>query len=311
MRRVPAAPPPSSRAGFLYAVAAYGLWGILPLYFLLLLPSGAFEVVSFRILMSLVFCALLITVTRGWRRFGDLVRDRRTVLFMALAGVAIYVNWQVYIFAALNGHVIEGSLGYFINPIVTVLLGVLVLREKVRAAQWVALGIAVVAILVIVVGYGSVPWIALVLAFSFGVYGLLKRVVGPKVDAVGGLTLETAWLTPVAIVQLVLVSAIGGGIQFGQHGPWHVVALLLAGVATTVPLLLFASGARRIPLVALGMTQFLAPVLQFLVGWLVLKEAMPAERWIGFGLVWVALVVLMTDMILAARPPRRASLERV
>ncbi len=308
---MPSAPPPQSRTGLLYAVAAYGLWGILPLYFLLLLPSGAFEVVAFRILMSLVFCGLLLTLTRGWRRFGDLLRDRRTVLFMGLAAVAIYANWQVYIFAALNGHVIEGSLGYFINPIVTVLLGVLVLREKVRPAQWIALGIAFVAILVIVIGYGSVPWIALVLAFSFGAYGLIKRVAGPKVDAVGGLTLETAWLTPVAIVQLVLVATIGGGVEFGRHGLLHTVAMLLAGVATTVPLLLFASGARRIPLVALGMTQFLAPVLQFLVGWLVLKEAMPTERWIGFALVWLALAVLMADMIIAARPPRRASLERI
>jgi chloramphenicol-sensitive protein RarD len=311
VNQVRPAPPLQSRSGFVYAVAAYGLWGILPLYFLLLLPAGAFEVVAFRILMSLIFCALLITVTRGWSRFGELLRDRRTVLFMALAGVAIYVNWQVYIFAALNGHVLEGSLGYFINPIVTVLLGVLVLREKVRPAQWAALAIAFVAILVIVIGYGSVPWIALVLAFSFGAYGLIKRVVGRSVDAVGGLTLETAWLTPVAILQLVLVATIGGGLQFGQHGPWHMVALLLAGVATTVPLLLFASGARRIPLVALGMTQFLAPVLQFLLGWLVLGESMPPERWIGFALVWVSLVVLMTDMIVAARPPRRASLERV
>lgn len=308
---MPSAPPPQSRTGLLYAVAAYGLWGILPLYFLLLLPSGAFEVVAFRILMSLVFCGLLLTLTRGWRRFGDLLRDRRTVVFMGLAAVAIYANWQIYIFATLNGHVLEASLGYFINPIVTVLLGVLVLREKVRPAQWVALGIAFVAILVIVIGYGSVPWIALVLAFSFGAYGLIKRVAGPKVDAVGGLTLETAWLTPVAIVQLVLVATIGGGVEFGRHGVLHTVAMLLAGVATTVPLLLFASGARRIPLVALGMTQFLAPVLQFLVGWLVLKEAMPTERWIGFALVWLALAVLMADMIIAARPPRRASLERV
>lgn len=308
---MPPAPPLQSRSGLLYAIAAYALWGILPLYFLLLLPSGAFEVVALRILMSLVFCALLLTVTRGWQRFGALLQDRRTVLFMALASVAIYINWQVYIFAALNGHVLEGSLGYFINPIVTVLLGVLVLREKVRPGQWIALGIACVAIVVIVVGYGSFPWIALVLAFSFGAYGLIKRIVGPKVDAVGGLTLETAWLAPVAVVQLVLVATIGGGLEVGQHGPLHTGTMLLAGVATTVPLLLFASGARRIPLVALGMTQFLAPILQFLLGWLVLNEAMPPERWIGFGLVWVALVVLMTDMIVAARPPRRATLERV
>jgi len=308
---VPPAPPPQSSTGFLYAVAAYVLWGVLPLYFLLLLPAGAFEVVAFRILMSLAVCVLLLAVTRGWARFLAILRDRRTMLLMALAAVAIYVNWQVYVFAALDGHVIEASLGYFINPIVTVLLGVLVLRERVRPLQWVALGVATAAIVVIVVGYGAFPWVALVLAFTFGFYGLLKRIVGPRVDALGGLTIETAWLAPLAVVQLVLVGTVGGGLEFGQNGAWHAIALLGAGVATTVPLLLFAAGARRIPLVALGMTQFLAPVLQFLIGWLLLGEAMPLERWIGFALVWIALIVLTTDMVVSARPPRRASLERV
>jgi len=256
-------------------------------------------------------CVLLLAVTRGWARFLAILRDRRTMLLMALAAVAIYVNWQVYVFAALDGHVIEASLGYFINPIVTVLLGVLVLRERVRPLQWVALGVATAAIVVIVVGYGAFPWVALVLAFTFGFYGLLKRIVGPRVDALGGLTIETAWLAPLAVVQLVLVGTVGGGLEFGQNGAWHAIALLGAGVATTVPLLLFAAGARRIPLVALGMTQFLAPVLQFLIGWLLLGEAMPLERWIGFALVWIALIVLTTDMVVSARPPRRASLERV
>lgn len=305
------APPPQSRTGLLYAVGAYLLWGVLPLYFLLLLPAGPWEVVAFRVLMSLAFCTLLLTVTRGWSRVVTLVRDRRTMLFMALAAIAIYANWQVYVIAALSGHIIEASLGYFINPIVTVLLGVIVLREKVRTAQWVALAIAAVAILVIVLGYGSVPWMALALAFSFGFYGLIKRVVGPKVDAVSGLTVETAWLAPVAAVILVVVGVAGGGIQFGSNGPVHAVGMICAGVVTTVPLLLFAAGARRIPLVALGMTQFLAPFAQFLIGWLVLEEAMPPERWIGFALVWVALVVLTVDMVISSRPPRRASLERV
>jgi chloramphenicol-sensitive protein RarD len=308
---VPTAPPPQSRWGILYAIAAYGIWGGFPLYFVALAPASAFEVVAFRILMSLVLCALLIAITRGWGRFAALLRDRRTALLMLVAAAAIYLNWLVYIFAALTGHVIEASLGYFINPLVTVLLGVIVLREKVRPAQWVALGIALVAIVVIVVGYGAFPWIALVLASTFAVYGLVKRVVGPRVDALGGLTLETAWLAPLAVVQLVVVGAVGGGLAFGAHGAGHTVAMLAAGVVTTVPLLLFAAGARRIPLVALGMAQFLTPVLQFLVGWLVLHEAMPLERWIGFTLVWIALVVLMTDMIIASRPPRRASLERL
>jgi chloramphenicol-sensitive protein RarD len=308
---VPPAPPPQGRVGLLYAIGAYTLWGILPLYFILLKPATAFEIVPFRILMSLLFCALLLTLTRAWVPFRALLRDRRTLLLMAGAAVAIYINWQVYVLAALEGHIIEASLGYFINPIVTVLLGVIVLREKVRLAQWIALGVAFAAILVIAIGYGSVPWIALALAFSFGAYGLIKRVVGKTVDAVGGLTLETAWLAPIAVVQLVLVATFGGGLEFGQNGPALTVAMLFAGVVTTVPLLLFAAGARRIPLVVLGMTQFLAPLMQFVFGWLVLQEAMPLERWIGFGLVWVALVVLMTDMIVAARPPRRASLEPV
>jgi chloramphenicol-sensitive protein RarD len=308
---VPTAPPPQSRWGILFAVAAYAIWGAFPLYFIALAPASAIEVVAFRILMSLALCALLIAITRGWGRFTTLLRDRRTSLLMLVAAVAIYLNWLVYIFAALTGHVIEASLGYFINPLVTVLLGVIVLRERVRPAQWAALAIALVAIVVIVVGYGAFPWIAVVLAVTFAAYGLVKRIVGPRVDALGGLTLETAWLAPLAVAQLVLVVALGGGLAFGQHGLGHTLAMLAAGVVTTVPLLLFAAGARRIPLVALGMAQFLTPVLQFLVGWLLLDEAMPLERWVGFGLVWVALVVLMTDMIVASRPPRRASLERV
>lgn len=304
----PAASP--NRAGVLYAAAAYLLWGGFPLYFYLLAPATPFEVVAFRILMSLALCLVLVTATRGWRRMLALLRDRRSALLMLAAAAAIYVNWLVYILASLTGHIIEGSLGYFINPLVTVLLGVLVLREKVRIAQWVALGIAGVAIGVIVVGYGSFPWIALVLAFSFAAYGLIKRIVGPRVDALAGLTLETAWLAPVAVAQVIVV-ALTGGLAFGVNGVPHAVALLAAGVVTTVPLLLFAAGARRIPLVVLGLAQFLTPILQFLIGWLVLGEAMPAERWIGFALVWIALVVLMVDMIVAAKPPRRASLEPV
>lgn len=303
---MPSAPPPQSRWGILFALAAYGIWGGFPLYFLLLAPANAFEVVAFRILMSLVLCVVLIAVSRGWGRFAALVRDRRTSLLMLVAAAAIYLNWLVYIFAALTGHVIEASLGYFINPLVTVLLGVVVLRERVRPAQWVALAIALVAIVVIVIGYGSFPWIAIVLAVTFAAYGLVKRVVGGHVDALGGLTLETAWLAPLAVVQLALVAAFGG-LAFGSHGTAHTIAMLAAGVVTTVPLLLFAAGARRIPLVALGMAQFLTPLIQFLIGWLALREAMTAERWIGFALVWVALVVLMADMILASRVPRRAA----
>jgi chloramphenicol-sensitive protein RarD len=204
--------------------------------------------------------------------------------------------------------VVEAALGYFINPIVTVFIGVLVLRERLRAVQWVAVGIAMIAVVVLTVGYGSLPWISLILAFSFGFYGLIKKRVGADVDAVTGLTLETAWLAPVAIVQLVVVSALSG-LTFGTVSAWHTVGLLAAGVVTAVPLLLFASAARRLPLTVIGLIQFFAPVLQFLVGVFILHEPMPPERWAGFALVWVALVILTVDMIASGRAPKQASLE--
>jgi chloramphenicol-sensitive protein RarD len=230
------------------------------------------------------------------------------VLFtMGLAGVLIYVNWQVFVIATLTGHVVEGSLGYFINPVITVALGVVLLRERLRPLQWIAVGVSIVAILVIAIGYGAFPWIALALALSFGFYGFIKKRVGAQVDAISGLTLETAWLTPVAIVQLAITGAVVG-LSFGNAGPVHIALMIGTGVVTAVPLLLFASAARRLPLVALGLTQYLAPVLQFLTGVFLLQEPMPTGRWIGFCLVWLALILLTIDMVRAARAGRRASL---
>jgi chloramphenicol-sensitive protein RarD len=296
--------------GLGFAITAYGLWGVLPLYFVLLAPAGAFEIVALRILLGLLFCAALLTVTRAWRPFLSLARRRRVLGVMTIAGVLIYINWITYVFATLGGHVVEAALGYFINPLVTVLLGVLILRERLRPAQWVAVGISVVAILVIAIGYGSFPWIALILAFSFGLYGYIKKRVGDDVDAVSGFTLETAILTPVAIVQLVLVAATTG-IVTGTAGVPHLLLMLLAGAVTATPLLLFAAAARRLPLVYLGLTQYLAPVVQFLIGVVLLHEDMPPERWIGFGLVWLALIVLTTDMLVTGRASRRASVEPI
>ncbi|MDE0545436.1 EamA family transporter RarD [Microbacterium sp. C7(2022)] len=290
--------------GGIYAFSAYLLWGVLPLYFFLLVPTGPFELVAWRIVLSLIFCALLITLTRSWRRLGGIMRQPRLLALTALGGALIYVNWQVFIYAALTNHVIETSLGYFINPIVTVLLGVLVLRERMRVTQWVAIGIAALAVGIIIVGYGSFPWIALTLAASFGTYGLVKKKYGPSVDAVSGLTLETVWLTPLAGIVLVVV-ANTSGLTMGAHGAWHTALLLLVGVATAVPLLLFSAGARRVPLTVVGLLQFVAPILQFLIGLLVLQEPMPLERWIGFALVWVALAVLTADSLRAARRSRR------
>ncbi len=292
--------------GVASALGAYLIWGFLPLYFLLLVPTGPWEIVAWRILLAFVFCLILLTVTRAWPAFVRIVRQPRLLLLTAVAGVFIYVNWQVYILATLTGHVIETSLGYFINPIVTVLLGVLVLRERLRLTQWIAIGISVVAVGVIVVGYGAFPWVALTLAFSFGFYGLIKKQVGPRVDAVGGLTLESFWLVPVAIVQLIVVASTSG-ITMGSAGPLHTVLLSLAGIITAIPLLLFAAGARRVPLTVIGLLQFIAPVLQFIIGAWVLGEPMPLERWIGFGLVWVALIVLSVDSVLFSRRGRGVS----
>lgn len=291
-------------AGGLYAFGAYFLWGFLPLYFVLLAPTGPWEVVAWRILFSLAFCAILLAVTRSWRRLGAILRQPRLLAWTALAGALIYVNWQVFLVATLTGHVIESSLGYFINPIVTVLLGVLVLRERLRSAQWIALAIAGAAVVVIVVGYGAFPWIALSLAFSFGLYGLVKKQIGGPVDAISGLTLESLWLTPVAIGQLIAVAATTG-ITFGAAGPWHAVLLSLAGVVTATPLLLFAAGARRAPLTVIGILQFVAPVMQFVIGAWILGEEMTPGRWAGFALVWAALAVLTLDSFAAARRQRR------
>lgn len=295
------------RLGGIYAFAAYFLWGFMPLYFLLLAPIGPWEIVVWRILFSLLFCAILLTVTRTWGKLLAILRDRRLVFWTIIAGLLIYVNWQVFLIGILTGHVIEGSLGYFINPIVTVLLGVLVLGEKLRTAQWVAIGFAALAVIVIIVAYGSFPWIALTLAASFGTYGLVKKQIGPRVDAISGLTLESLWLTPIAIVQLIVV-ANTTGLVFGTQGAGHAVLVALAGVVTAVPLLLFAAGARRAPLTVLGMLQFVAPIMQFLTGWALLGEPMPIERWIGFGLVWVALIVLTIDSLRhAGRRPKNVA----
>jgi chloramphenicol-sensitive protein RarD len=292
--------------GLVFAIGAYVLWGFLPGFFLLLEPASAWEIVAFRVLMSLVFCAVLLTVTRGWRGLFGLSRQPRVLFTMALAGALIYVNWQVYIVATLSGHVIEASLGYFMNPIVTVVLGVLVLRERLRLTQWIAVGIAVVAVAVIVVGYGAFPWIALTLAFTFGFYGLVKKRLGPSVDAVSGLTLESLWLVPIATVILVVVG-VTSGLTLGSAGIWHALLLSLAGVFTAVPLLLFAAGARRVPLTVIGLLQFVAPILQFIIGAWLLGEPMPLERWVGFGLVWLALIVLTVDSLLFARRARGVS----
>lgn len=290
-----------SSSGLALAVGAYGLWGFLPAYFLLLAPSGPIEIVAWRIALSLVFCLLLLALTRAFRPFAALLRDRRMLGLSALAGILIAINWIVYVYGSTSGFVVEAALGYFINPIVSIALGVIFLRERLRPGQWAAVGISVIAVLVLAIGYGQPPWIALTLAFSFGFYGFIKNRMGGRVSAVAGLTLETAWLVPVAIAALVVVELVGGGITMGREGLGHAALLALAGVVTAVPLLLFAAASRRLPLSVMGFIQYLAPLMQFAFGVVVLLEPMPLERWIGFALVWVALIVLTVEAVVHRR----------
>lgn len=289
--------------GLAAGVGAYLLWGVLPLYFELLKPSGAVEVVAHRVLWSLVFCAVVLSATRTWRAFGAVLRSGRTMALVSAASVLLAVNWLTFVFAALGGHVVDAALGYFINPLVTVLLAVVVLRERLRRTQWVALGFGVAAVVVITVGLGRLPWVALTLAGSFGVYGLLKNRVGRSVAAAPGLAAETLVLAPASAVYLVWLQGTGDG-TFSGEGGWHALALAGTGIATALPLLLFGEAARRLPLSVVGSLQYLAPVLQLVIGVVMLHETMPPARWWGFALVWVALVLLTVDGVRTQRAQR-------
>lgn len=281
------------------------MWGFFPLYFLMLLPASPFEIVAYRVIFSLLFCALLLTITRGWRKYVVLLRQRRILFTLGLAGVLVYANWQIFIIAVVTGQVLESSLGYFINPIFTVILGVVVLKEKLRRLQWVAVGISFIAVLVLTISYGKLPWIALALAVSFGLYGLIKKRVGPRVDAISGLTMETMWVLPLAIVQLVIVGNLVG-LSFVGFGAGHTLLLMSSGVLTALPLLLFAASARRLPLTVVGLIQYSTPLITFLLALFVLHEEMPSSRWTGFILIWISLAILTVDMFRAARVSRLA-----
>ncbi|PWD50505.1 EamA family transporter RarD [Serinibacter arcticus] len=291
--------PTPSRWGAPAGATAYLLWGLIPLYISALAPAGAVEIVAHRVLWSLGLCLLLLAVTRSFGAVAAIVADRRALGMLALAAALIAVNWVTYVLAVSTHHTADAALGYFINPIVTSVLAVAVLRERLVRSQQVALGLTVVAVLVIAVGYGRVPWLALVLAFSFGLYGLIKNRVGTQVGALPGLTVETAVLAPVSLIYLVVLAVTGVG-AFGGPGEvagpvWFGLLLALSGPITAIPLLLFATAARRLPLATMASLQYIAPIMQLGVAVLVMHEPMPAARWIGFGLVWVALVVITID----------------
>ena len=278
------------------------LWGFLPLYFLLTGTANAWEIVSWRIVWSLVFCVGLLLATRQFRSTFALLKDRRLAVLTLLAGVLIYLNWQFYIIAVVSGHIVEGSLGYFINPLVTILLGVLVLGEKLRTGQWIAIGFAAVAVIVLIVGYGEVPWFSFILAGSFGVYGLVKNLLGGRISATGSLTFETLWLAPVAVVILAISWPT---VQFGHGDPVTTALLIGLGPVTAIPLLLFGYAASKVPMAWMGFMQYFAPTIQFIVGVVVMHEPMPAARLAGFALVWAGLIVLSLDSIRHARAVRR------
>ena len=290
---------PEARRGVLYGIGAYGLWGVFPLYFRLLERSGALEVVLHRVLWSLLVCLAVVAAVRGWAELRAVLGAPRHVVTLGVGAVLLALNWGVYIYAVNSGQVVEASLGYYINPLVTVLLGVLVLRERLRHLQWVAVGVGALAVAVLTAAYGRPPFIALTLALSFGLYGLIKNRVGASVGALASLTTETVVLAPVAAAGLVLFE-MGGQGHFGDNPPWQGLLLASVGVATVVPLLFFAAAARRVPLSTIGLLQYLTPTLQLLCGVVLLGEHMSPARWAGFALVWVALVVLTADTVRAA-----------
>ncbi|MGY6024914.1 EamA family transporter RarD [Streptomyces spinosirectus] len=286
------------RAGLLNGVAAYGMWGLVPLFWPLLKPAGAVEILAHRMAWSLAFVAVALVVTRRWAWAGELLRQPRRLGLVAVAAAVITVNWGVYIWSVNSGHVVEASLGYFINPLVTIAMGVLLLKERLRPVQWVAVATGFAAVVVLTVGYGQLPWISLTLAFSFATYGLVKKKVA--LGGIESLAAETAIQFVPAVGYLLWLSSQGRS-TFAAEGAGHGALLAATGVVTALPLVCFGAAAIRVPLSTLGLLQYLAPVFQFLLGIFYFHEAMPVERWAGFALVWVALCLLTFDAWRAAR----------
>jgi chloramphenicol-sensitive protein RarD len=286
------------RLGVAYGAGAYVLWGAFPLFFPLLEPAAPAEILAQRIMWSLVAVTAVLVAARNSGSLRAVLRDRRRVRLLAGAGILIAVNWGTFIYAVNSKHVIESSLGYFITPLVSVAFGVVVFRERLRPWQIAALGLGTVAVALLALDYGRLPWIALTLALSFGTYGLLKKLA--NVGAAESLAVETLVLLLPALVYLGVLEA-SGGATFAHRGAGHALLLMASGPITALPLLLFSAAVTRVRLTVMGMLQYLAPVLQFLVGLAIVGEKMPASRWVGFGLVWAALVVLSADGIRSSR----------
>lgn len=291
-------------AGLLFGLGAYASWGLFPGFFSLLKPAGAAEILAHRVVWTLVFMVGLLLVAR---RLGDLLRiDRRTWALLAAASFLVSSNWLIYIYAVGSHQVVDAALGYYINPLVSVLLGVVIFGERLNRAQLLALAIAVAAVVLLSAGVGGVPMIALGLAFSFGLYGAVKKVV--KVDPPMSVTVETAIAAPFAMIYLAGLE-LSGASQFTNHGTGHAALMMLCGPVTAVPLLFFAAAAQRLPLITIGLLQYLTPSMQLTWGLVIGNEPMSATRWTGFGLIWFALAIFTADGLVRTYRGRTGSLQ--
>ena len=288
--------PKNIARGLTLGLTAYLIWGSFPVIIKLLGFASPWEIVVWRILFGLTAGAVFISFAKSWRAFAAVFQDRKSMAWIALSSVMIMINWTVYVYGVSIGHVLETSLGYFINPLVTIVLAVFFLGERLRPAQWVAVGFGLVAVCILTFDYGRLPWVALTLAVSFGFYGLAKNKMSGAVSALHSYTVETVLLAPVAIAMLVWVAA-SGPVAFISQGWLAASGLAFYGVMTAVPLILFGVAAKHLPLSWIGFMQYLTPTLQFMMAIFIFKEDMPATRWLGFVLVWVGLAVLSADML--------------
>ncbi len=284
--------------GILYGVGAYAIWGFFPLYWKFLHEVPALQVIGHRISWSFIVLIAFILLTKQWQDFRAVAFHPKTIAMYAIAGVLLSINWLVYVWGVNAGFIVETSLGYFINPLLSVLLGVIFLRERLRLAQWIPVIIAAIGVFYLTFVYGRLPWIALSLAFSFGIYGLVKKLA--PLGSLYGLTLETAIVFPAALIYLLVMEGNGTG-AFLHAGVTVNLLLAGAGIVTTVPLLMFASAAKQIPLTMVGILQYIAPTLQFLIGVFIYKEPFDHAHLIGFGIVWLALIIFWVENYLAHR----------
>lgn len=292
------------RSGWYQGIGAYLIWGLFPLYFHLLSAVGAIEIVSHRVIWSLVFCIVLMLVTNKLKAMREALRQPRITIVLLVAGLLVTTNWTLYVWGVTNGHTLDASLGYFINPLVNAALGLILFKEKMRPAQWVAFGVGGLAIIELVIGYGSIPWVALGLAATFGAYGALKKQVSGTVSALPGMVIESTAALPFALGYLIYLYANHFAAISNPISGLGAMAVG-AGILTAVPLLMFAAAAARLPLSMIGIIQYMTPIMQFLCGWAIFHEEMPLSRWIGFAMIWVAVIIFVADAFAASRRTRR------